>query len=271
MKKNNALRAIADILIKNKEEIISANKLDIGSAEQNGVRPAMVDRLMLDGDRIDGIASALDELCGLADPIGTGDRWNRPNGLEISRVRVPLGVIAIIYEARPNVTVDAAALCLKTGNAVVLRGGKEAINTNRILVKLMREAIESAGICGDAVQLVDDTSREGTNELLCMRGYIDALIPRGGKGLIRSVVENARVPVIEQVQETATFMLMRAQISTWLSILPLTPRPHVLLYAMLSRRFLFTVMLPGNFSLVLRKQQRRFMLSFAETRNAAAL
>lgn len=197
MKKNNALRAIADILIKNKEEIINANKLDIGSAEQNGVRPAMVDRLMLDGDRIDGIASALNELCGLADPIGTGNRWNRPNGLEISRVRVPLGVIAIIYEARPNVTVDAAALCLKTGNAVVLRGGKEAINTNRILVKLMREAIESAGICGDAVQLVDDTSREGTNELLCMRGYIDALIPRGGKGLIRSVVENARVPVIE--------------------------------------------------------------------------
>ena len=195
--KNEALLAIADMLIKNKNLIISANKLDTDAAESNGITKAMIDRLMINSDRIDGIASSLNELCGLTDPVGSGERWNRPNGLEISRVRVPLGVIAIIYESRPNVTVDAAALCLKTGNAVILRGGKEAINTNRVLVRLMREAVSSVGLIEDIIQLVDDTSREGTAELLGMRGYIDALIPRGGRGLIRAVVDNARVPVIE--------------------------------------------------------------------------
>ena len=195
--KNDALLAIAEKLTENKDLIISANKIDTDSAESNGISKAMIDRLMINSDRIDGIVSSLHELCGLTDPVGSGERWNRPNGLEISKVRVPLGVIAIIYESRPNVTVDAAALCLKTGNAVILRGGKEAINTNRVLVRTMRDAVSSVGLMEDIVQLIDDTSREGTAELLGMRGYIDALIPRGGRGLIRSVVENAKVPVIE--------------------------------------------------------------------------
>jgi len=137
------------------------------------------------------------ELVGLKDVLGCGDVWTIPNGIEIKRVRVPLGVVAIIYEARPNVTVDAAALCIKTGNAVILRGGKEAVNTNRVFVSLMKEALEANGISPDALGFVDNTSREGASVLMTMRDYIDVLIPRGGAGLIRNVVENAKMPVIE--------------------------------------------------------------------------
>ncbi len=195
--RNNVLIRIAEELIEQKETILAANAIDVASAEKNGVIPTMVDRLTLNESRIKGISDALLELVGLKDVLGCGDVWTRPNGIEIKRVRVPLGVVAIIFEARPNVTVDAAALCIKTGNAVVLRGGKEAINTNRVFVSIMKEALEKEGICPDALALVDNTSRESASVLMSMREYIDVLIPRGGKGLIKNVVENAAMPVIE--------------------------------------------------------------------------
>lgn len=195
--RNNVLIRIAEKLVEQKDAILAANAIDVASAEKNGVIPTMVDRLTLNESRIKGISDALLELVGLKDVLGCGDVWTRPNGIEIKRVRVPLGVVAIIFEARPNVTVDAAALCIKTGNAVVLRGGKEAINTNRVFVSIMKEALEKEGICPDALALVDNTSREGASVLMSMREYIDVLIPRGGKGLIKNVVENAAMPVIE--------------------------------------------------------------------------
>ena len=197
LQRNNVLARIANSLLENKEAILEANALDVASAEKNGVIPTMVDRLTLTEGRIKGISDALNELVGLKDVLGCGDVWTRPNGIEIKRVRVPLGVVAIIFEARPNVTVDAAALCIKTGNAVVLRGGKEAINTNRVFIRLMKAALEAEGINPDALALVDNTSREGASVLMSMREYIDVLIPRGGKGLIKNVVENAAMPVIE--------------------------------------------------------------------------
>ena len=195
--RNNVLKTIAAKLIEKQDEILKANAIDVASAEQNGVIPTMVDRLTLNESRIKGISDAMLELVGLKDVLGCGDVWTIPNGIEIKRVRVPLGVVAIIYEARPNVTVDAAALCIKTGNAVILRGGKEAVNTNRVFVSLMKEALETNGISPDALGFVDNTSREGASVLMTMREYIDVLIPRGGAGLIRNVVENAKMPVIE--------------------------------------------------------------------------
>ena len=195
--RNQALINIAKALIENKDEILEANVIDVNNAEKNGVIPTMVDRLTLNEARIKGISDALYELVGLKDVLGMGEVWTRPNGIEIKRTRVPLGVVAIIFEARPNVTVDAAALCIKTGNAVVLRGGKEAINTNRVFIKLMKKALEDAGIDSDALALVDNTSREGATILMSMREYIDVLIPRGSAGLIKTVVENAKMPVIE--------------------------------------------------------------------------
>ncbi len=195
--RNTALVNIAKALLENKDEILEANKADVENAAKNGVIPTMIDRLTLNEARIKGISDALYELVGLKDVLGMGDVWTRPNGIEIKRVRVPLGVVAIIFEARPNVTVDAAALCIKTGNAVVLRGGKEAINTNRVFIRLMKKALEQAGICPDCLALVDNTSREGASVLMSMRDYIDVLIPRGSAGLIRTVVDNAKMPVIE--------------------------------------------------------------------------
>ena len=195
--KNSALLRIAEVLSENTEEILAANREDLGAAEANGVPPTMLDRLTLTEGRIKGICDSLVALTALEDPIGKGESWSRPSGITISRVRVPLGVVAIIYEARPNVTVDSAALCLKTGNAVVLRGGKEAINTNTALVALMQRALESVGVDPHAVGLVESTERESANILMNMKGYVDVLIPRGGKGLIKSVAENATVPVIE--------------------------------------------------------------------------
>ncbi|MEA4896057.1 MAG: glutamate-5-semialdehyde dehydrogenase [Oscillospiraceae bacterium] len=197
-KKNEALEAIRLALLKNKERILEANEADVAEAEKAGIKRAFLDRLLLTGERIDGIAEGINELIALPDPIGEViSMSDRPNGLTIGKKRVPLGVIGIIYEARPNVTVDAAALCLKSGNVCILRGGKEAIRSNSALVDIMREALASAGLPEDCVCLVRDTTRESAKELMGLREYIDVLIPRGGSGLIRSVVDNARVPVIE--------------------------------------------------------------------------
>ncbi len=195
--KNAVLLDIARSLVSHADEIIAENEKDIALAEQNGVIPTMIDRLRLDKKRIESIADAIKEVARLADPIGEGSVSVRPNGLKIMKTRVPLGTIGIIYEARPNVTADAAALCLKSGNAVILKGGKEAINTNRKIVDIMRVALYDSDIPCDVIQLIDDVSRESTNALMKMRGLIDVLIPRGGKGLIKAVVENADVPVIE--------------------------------------------------------------------------
>lgn len=196
--KNKALEAIATALTVKADEIISANNADIENARKNGIREAMIDRLTLTKERIDDIAEGIRQVIALDDPIGEVVKsWTRPNGLEISQRRVPMGVIAIIYEARPNVTVDAAALCLKTSNACILRGGSEAINSNKAIMKIMQEAAYMSGIPEGTLNIIEDTSRETATELMKMNGYIDLLIPRGGKGLIKSVVENATVPVVE--------------------------------------------------------------------------
>ncbi|MBQ8140385.1 MAG: glutamate-5-semialdehyde dehydrogenase [Clostridia bacterium] len=195
--KNSLLLKIAELLAASSDEIIEANGKDLQNARDAGISSAMIDRLTLSETRIKGICASLEELTRLDDPIGKGENYLRPSGIEISHIRVPLGVIAIIYEARPNVTVDSAALCLKTGNAVVLRGGKEAINSNTALVKIMKRALEDCGFDPHSVGLVESVERESAQILMNMRGYVDVLIPRGGKGLIKSVTENATVPVIE--------------------------------------------------------------------------
>ncbi len=196
-KKNAALEAIAKVLTERKGEWLEANAEDAAAAREAGMRPAMLDRLTLTEERIDGIVEAVRQVVALPDPIGKVDKMEtRPNGLIIGRRRVPLGVVAIIFEARPNVTVDAAALCLKSGNVCILRGGKEAIRSNRKAAELMREALKSAGLPEDCVSLVQDTSHETANELMHLDGYVDVLIPRGGAGLIRAVAKEASVPVI---------------------------------------------------------------------------
>lgn len=198
MLKNEALCAISKALLDSKEEIIAANAEDIGFAKIHGLSEALIDRLLLTDARITSMANACLKLAALDDPVGLIDGGTvRPNGIRITKTRVPLGVIGIIYEARPNVTVDAAALCLKSGNAVILRGGKEAINSNKCLSEIMREAIRSVGLPKDVIQLVSDTSRETASDMMKANDYIDVLIPRGGAELIRAVVENATVPVIE--------------------------------------------------------------------------
>lgn len=195
--KNELLLALSKLLCENSKKIIEANEADLAAAETNGVPKAMLDRLMLNESRIKGIAESLVSVAALDDPIGKGDVWSRPSGITLRRIRVPLGVVGIIYEARPNVTVDSAALCLKTGNAVVLRGGKEAINTNKALVCVIKEALGKCGFDEGAVELITSTDRESANALMSMRGLVDVLIPRGGKGLINACVQNSKVPVIE--------------------------------------------------------------------------
>lgn len=196
-RKNAALEAIAEILSKRQGEWLEANARDTAAAREAGMRPALLDRLTLTPERIAGIVDGVRQIITLADPIGQVDRMDtRPNGLIIGRRRVPLGVIAIIYEARPNVTVDAAALCLKSGNACILRGGREAIHSNRCAAALMREALAQAGLPEDSVSLVQDTSRETARELMHLNSCVDVLIPRGGAGLIRAVAAEASVPVI---------------------------------------------------------------------------
>lgn len=197
-KKNSALDEISRALIENSDKIIEANQKDLTAAKENGMSVSMQDRLMLNEDRIKGIASAVDELIKLEDPIGKVDNGSvRPNGMRITKIRVPMGVIGMIYESRPNVTADAATLCLKTGNAVILRGGKEAYNSNKCICEIMRDAVEKAGFPKDIIQFVDDTTREVTTELMKCDKYLDLLIPRGGAGLIKAVTKNATVPVIE--------------------------------------------------------------------------
>ncbi len=197
-KKNDALKAIAKTLTENADSIIEANRIDLENGKNNGLSAALLDRLMLSPERIKGVADGVLEVAALPDPVGTVISGStRPNGMEITKVRTPLGVIGIIFESRPNVTVDAAVLCLKSGNAVILRGGKEAINSNKCLASLMQDAIESVGMDRNAVQLIEDTSRQSSVELMELTEYLDVLIPRGGKGLIKAVVENAKVPVIE--------------------------------------------------------------------------
>ncbi len=196
--KDIALEAIACALVERADEIIDANNSDIENAKNNGTRPSMLDRLALTRERIAGIAEGVRQVKTLNDPIGEVTRmWKRPNGLMIGQKRVPMGVIAIIYEARPNVTVDAAVLCLKTSNACVLRGGSEAINSNKAIMRIMQDAAYGAGIPEGTLNIIEDTSRETAARLMKMNGYIDLLIPRGGKGLIKSVVENATVPIVE--------------------------------------------------------------------------
>jgi len=196
--KNKALESMANALINNTNEIIKANKEDLDRAVQKGTSKAMLDRLSLNESRIEDMAKGLRELIALEDPIGEViEMWKRPNGLQIGKQRVAMGVIGIIYEARPNVTCDAAGLCLKTGNAVILRGGSEAINSNKAIVKILANAIKEAGLPEFSIQLVEDTSRETALEMMKLNEYIDVLIPRGGAGLIQTVVKNATVPVIE--------------------------------------------------------------------------
>ena len=197
-KKNAALFAIADELEARQDEILAANALDMEAGREKGMRDALLDRLKLTKERIAGMAKGVREVAALPDPIGQVTKMStRPNGLIIGKKRVPLGVIGIIYEARPNVTVDAAALCLKSGNAVILRGGKEAFRSNNALCGMMRDALKKAGLPEDCVSLVQDITRQSANEMMALTGYLDVLIPRGGAGLIRAVVENAKVPVIE--------------------------------------------------------------------------
>ncbi len=196
--KNKALLAIAAALRANSETIILENKKDLENGKAAGLNDGLLDRLMLNEARINDIALAAENVASLPDPCGRLlDEIKRPNGLDIKKISVPIGVIGIIYEARPNVTVDAAGLCLKSSNAVILRGGKEAINSNMALASVMRTAIEDCGFDKNCIQLVTDISRESANQMMTMNGYIDCLIPRGGKGLIRSVVRNSTVPVIE--------------------------------------------------------------------------
>lgn len=196
--KNLTLVTIAETLIDRTDEILDANIQDIEAAEAKGISGAMLDRLKLSESRIEDMAEGCHIVASLPDPVGEVIKgWRRPNGLDIRQVRVPIGVIGIIYEARPNVTVDATALCLKAGNACILRGGSEAINSNKMIAKIMSECLLETGAPKNAVQLIESTDREAARELMRMNDYVDALIPRGGAGLIRTVVETATVPVIE--------------------------------------------------------------------------
>ncbi|WP_181965890.1 glutamate-5-semialdehyde dehydrogenase [Anaerofustis stercorihominis] len=197
-KKNEALECIKNELINNMKSIIKANKEDIVNAKANGMKESMIDRLTLDEDRIKAIANSIDKVINLKDPVGIiSGGSKRPNGMEIVIKRVPYGVVGIIFESRPNVTVDAGCLCLKSGNACILRGGKEAINTNTRLVEVMRGAVKKAGLNHDVIQLVSDTDRKYVSEMAKLTEYIDVLIPRGSAGLIRSIKDIATVPFIE--------------------------------------------------------------------------
>lgn len=196
--KNKVLSCMADTLIKEKDYILQENLLDIKISRENGAKEAFTDRLMLNEKRIVGIAEGLREVAKLPDPVGRLISENkRPNGLCIKKIAVPLGVIGIIYEARPNVTVDTSALCFKAGNAVILRGGSSAINSNKALVEVLNKALKKEGAPVDAIQLIEDTSKSSVIELMKMREYVDLLIPRGGASLIKATIENSLIPVIE--------------------------------------------------------------------------
>ena len=196
--KNRVLVAVAEALVENADFIIEANKIDVEAGKANGMSQGLVDRLMLSVARIEDMALGLKQVADLPDPIGeVTDMTKRPNGMIIGKRRVPMGVIGIIYEARPNVTSDAFGLCFKTGNAVILKGGSDAINSNKKIVEVIRDAVSKCGITADAVQLIESTDRETTTKFMRMNKYVDLLIPRGSAGLIKATVENATIPVIE--------------------------------------------------------------------------
>jgi glutamate-5-semialdehyde dehydrogenase len=196
--KNKAILAVADALEKNASDIISANAIDMENGRNKGLNQGLLDRLKLDEARIKGMADGLRVVVDLEDPIGKiTEEFDRPNGLKIKKRLVPIGVVGVIYEARPNVTADVFGLCFKTGNAVILKGGSDALESNKAIVKVIKETLKKENLPVDAITLIEDTTRESTNQMMRMNDYIDVLIPRGGAGLIRSVVENASVPVIE--------------------------------------------------------------------------
>lgn len=196
--KNDILKNVAEQILASKDYIVAENAKDIANAKANGMPPALVDRLLLTDARIKGMTEGLLQVVELEDPVGTvSSMKRRPNGLQIGKMSVPLGVIAMIYESRPNVTADAFGLCFKSGNAVILRGGSDAILSNMAIVNVIRKTLETAGACVDAVQLITDTSHESVNRLMKMNEYVDVIIPRGGAGLIKAVVNNSTVPVIE--------------------------------------------------------------------------
>ena len=218
IEKDKALLLMAEELINHKEYILEANKIDLDKAREKGISEALLDRLALSDERIEDMANGLREIVKLQDPVGEViSMWQRPNGIQIGQKRVPMGVIGIIYESRPNVTCDASGLCLKTGNATILRGGSDAINSNKAIVKALKVGIEKANLPINSIQLIEDTSREVATEMMRLNEYIDVLIPRGGAGLIQSVVKNATVPVIETgtgnchiyVDETADFEMAK--------------------------------------------------------------
>jgi len=196
--KNKALNLIADKLIERQAEILEINEEDMSNGRANGLSRALLDRLKLSEDRIEAMAQGLRDVAAQEDPIGEVPKmWKRPNGLQIGQIRVPLGVIAIIYEARPNVTVDVAGLCLKSGNSVILRGGSNAFNSNQILANIIQDGLNEAGLDKDSVQLISTTDRKAVDVLFTLTDYLDVLIPRGGAGLIQKVVNESKIPVIE--------------------------------------------------------------------------
>lgn len=196
--KNKVLKIVAEALIANTDSIIKENAIDLKNGEENGMHPGLIDRLRLTPERITAMAEGILQIIDLEDPVGEVlETTTRPNGMEISKVRVPMGVIGIIYESRPNVTADAFALCFKTGNAVILKGGKDAINSNKAITDTIRGALKEAGVTEDAILLIEKTDRETTTAFMKLNKYVDVLIPRGGAGLIRAVVENSTIPVIE--------------------------------------------------------------------------
>ncbi|MBQ1489102.1 MAG: glutamate-5-semialdehyde dehydrogenase [Lachnospiraceae bacterium] len=196
--KNSALRRIAECLVNDAQSIIEANQIDLDNGIANGMHPGLLDRLKLDEGRIRGMAEGLRQVADLEDPVGeTLETFKRPNGLEIEKISVPMGVIGIIYESRPNVTADAFALCFKAGSAVILKGGKDAISSNKAIVESIKRGLASENITTDAISLIETTDRETTTQFMRMKEYVDLLIPRGGAGLIKAVVENSTIPVIE--------------------------------------------------------------------------
>ena len=196
--KNRALEAVAEALIANQETILKANEIDISNGQEKGMHSGLLDRLRLSTDRIKAMTQGLLQIAALPDPVGEVlERFERPNGLRIEKRRVPLGVIGIIYESRPNVTADAFGLCFKSGNAVILKGGSDAIHSNRAIAEVIRDALAGSGADKEAIQLIKTADRSVTREFMRMKQYVDVLIPRGGAGLIRSVVENSTIPVIE--------------------------------------------------------------------------
>ena len=196
-KKNAALRLVADKLVEATDRIIEANKIDYKASEDKGVSPALLDRLMLNKERIEAMAEGVRQVADLPDPVGEIlEEFERPNGLKFKKVRVPLGVIGIIYESRPNVTADAFALTFKSGNAVILKGGSDAINSNIAIVEAIQKGLEESGITGSAIELMKSTDRETTTRFMHMTDYVDVLIPRGSKGLIKAVSENSKIPVL---------------------------------------------------------------------------